>query len=110
MAVLKDSFSDPSEFIARMKHGDLIEDVSVSGYRCDGMHHVCVSKTNNNKRRSMIRDLDHDLDDYGTPAWGFPEFSTTHFYLERAPRVGGATSQDPYWHSDEGYAMAFSCV
>lgn len=90
-----------------MKRGDLIEDISVSGYRCDGRYYVETEHSQENhikiiQNGLIVRDLYRGIDMYGTLP---PSFHTiTDFPIDYFENIitnntlYPRTKSESYWH------------
>jgi hypothetical protein len=77
--------------LSQAREGDLIEDLSQSGYRTEG---VSVIKRNS-KGKLEVQDLDTSIDDYGMVGYGFslgPKYPLGYWK--------NAQFEKAYWHAD----------
>ena len=79
------------EVLSKAKEGDLIEDISKSGYRTTGVHIL----KRNSEGTLEVEDLDSSIDDYGMVGRGFslgPKYPVGYW--------NNALFEKAYWHSD----------
>ena len=83
------------EIIQGSRHGDMLENTNISGYRSEGVY--MVSKTPESGFK--VIDLDYDYDDYGGPSHEFSvitDFPLDYWHYDHMNVRGGEVQS--YWH------------